>query len=132
MVLSTISLDTSAYSAFMRGETAAKDVLQRADHILLSQIVIGELAFGFARGRFPQKNWQELYRFLDSPRVQVVDIDFDTALHYAQVLAQLQKNGTPIPTNDIWLAASTIRHAAALVTSDHHFARVDGLMRHML
>ena len=85
MVLSRIGLDTSAYSAFLRGDDRIQEAIQRANEILLPQIVVGELAFGFEMGKQKQKNWKEFYRFLSSPRVEVVDIDFDTALYYARI-----------------------------------------------
>ena len=83
-------------------------------------------------GKQKQKNWKEFYRFLSSPRMEVVVIDFDTALYYARIFMQLRKAGNPIPTNDIWVAASCIRHAAALVTLDHHFEYIDGLIRYAI
>ncbi|MDQ7065710.1 MAG: type II toxin-antitoxin system VapC family toxin [candidate division KSB1 bacterium] len=132
MVLSKIILDTSAHSAFMRGEPRAVEAVQLAGQIFIPQIVVGELAYSFEAGTKKQKNWQVFYRFLDSPRVEVVDIDFDTALYYARVLAQLLKNGTPIPTNDIWIAASCLRHSATLLTRDPHFEYIEGLIRFML
>ena len=47
---------------------------------------------------------------------------------YTRIAAQLKRQGTPIPTNDIWIAAQTMEHGAELITSDHHFERISGLV----
>lgn len=75
-----VMLDTSAYSAFMRGHPEIKLALQRADEIYLNAIVLGELLAGFIRGKHRRKNERELRTFLSSPRVSLVEMDEDTLL----------------------------------------------------
>ena len=118
------SLDTSAYSAFMRGHDDIRTILQEAEEITLTPVVLGELHAGFARGRHRRKNERELRLFLSSPRVHVVNIDDETAERYAVILNGLRTAGTPIPTNDIWIAASAMQHGVTIVTTDEHFERV--------
>lgn len=119
-----VLLDTSAYSAFMLGHPECKLALQQADQIYFTPVVLGELLAGFIRGKWRRKNERELRTFLSSPRVQVIDVDADTAERYAVILSGLWKAGTPIPTNDIWIAASAMQHGLRLLTRDAHFRQV--------
>jgi tRNA(fMet)-specific endonuclease VapC len=122
-----ILLDTNAYTAFMLGAAEVVDVVAHADSLYLNSIVLGELLGGFAAGTREPKNRAELARFLDSPRVKVLPITVDTADSYALIYAGLRRKGHPIPTNDLWIAASALEHGAALLTRDAHFSHVDGL-----
>jgi predicted nucleic acid-binding protein len=122
-----ILIDTNAYTAFMLGDAAVVEVVAHAERICLNSIVLGELLGGFAAGKRESKNRAELARFLDSPRVEVVPVTAQTADSYALVYAGLRRKGVPIPTNDLWIAASALEHGAALLTRDAHFARIDGL-----
>ena len=117
-------LDTSAYSAFLRGHDGIKATLQRTDEICLSATILGELLAGFRRGVHRRKNETELETFLSSPRVQVLDVDRATAERYALILDGLRRSGTPIPTNDIWIAATAMQHGLRLVTTDAHYQHV--------
>lgn len=123
----TILIDTNAYTAFMLGDAAVVEVIAHAERICLNSIVLGELLGGFAAGAREGKNRGELARFLDSPRVELVPITAQTADSYALVYAGLRRKGQPIPSNDLWIAASALEHGAALLTRDAHFGHVDGL-----
>ena len=122
--MSRVLLDTSAYSAFMRGDAAVKERLQTADAIYVTPVVLGELRVGFLRGRARQKNEERLRQLLSSSRVSVVPVDDDTAERYAVILNGLWAAGTPIPTNDIWIAASAMQYGLTVVTTDAHFLRI--------
>ena len=122
-----ILLDTNAYTAFMLGAAEVIEVIAHADKLFLTPIVLGELLGGFAAGTREPKNRAELARFLDSPRVEVLGLTAQTADSYALVHAGLRRKGHPIPTNDLWIAASALEHGAALLTRDAHFAHIDGL-----
>jgi predicted nucleic acid-binding protein len=98
--------------------------LQEASHIVLSSIVLGELQAGFLRGTRRIQNVNELRAFLGSTRVSVADVDSETALRYAEILYSLQRAGNPIPTNDIWIAATAMQHGLRVLTTDAHFQRV--------
>ena len=117
-------VDTSAYSAFMRGHGGIKAALQEADEIFVNSVVLGELRAGFIRGRRRRKNDDELDRLLASPRVKLLDVTEETAERYAVILNSLWQAGTPIPTNDIWIAASSMEHGLELVTTDVHYEKV--------
>ena len=122
-----IAIDTNAYSAFKRGQADTVEVLRHAPDILLSAVVLGELLGGFAAGTREAANRTELNLFLQSPRVRLVECGAVTADRYALVYAALRKQGQPIPTNDLWIAASCLEHGCALLTLDAHFAAVGGL-----
>jgi len=119
-----ILVDTSAYSAFMLGHPDVKHALQEADAVYLNPIILGELHAGFLQGRWRKKNEDELRTFLASPRVGVVDVTGATAERYAAILAFLWKSGVPIPTNDIWIAASAMEHGLKVVATDAHYTKV--------
>lgn len=122
-----ILLDTNAYTAFMLASTEVIEVLAHAERLYLNSVVLGELLGGFAAGTRESKNRAELARFLDSPRVEVLPVTAETADSYALVYAGLRRKGQPIPTNDLWIAASALEHSAALLTRDSHFSQIDGL-----
>jgi len=105
------------------------DVLKKIDLIGFSTISIGELISGFKGGSREKENREELNIFLDSPRVVVHKIDEATADFYASVLNQLKQAGTPIPTNDIWIAAVVFQHGYKLYTKDKHFNFIHGLVQ---
>ena len=91
-------------------------------------MVLGELYAGFKGGIKEKKNKVDLDQFLDSPRVEVIHVDEATSEVYAHIFWNLRKKGHPIPTNDIWVAASAFQHNLALFTLDNHFNKVEGLI----
>jgi len=126
--LRRIIIDTNIYAAFKRNVQDVVKVFRRVDYIGINTVVLGELYSGFKGGAKENLNKQELEQFLDKPRVDVIPIDENTAEFYAQVYWNLKRNGTPIPTNDMWIAASALQHGLALFSLDGHFKEVDGLM----
>ena len=122
-----IALDTNAYAAFKRGDERIVTVLQHAPVIILCVTVLGELLGGFAAGQRESHNRNELTQFLNTPRVKIVSSTTATADIYALVYLALRRKGQPIPTNDLWIAASSLEYGAALLTLDTHFKLIDGL-----
>ena len=122
-----IALDTNAYAAFKRGDADIVAVLQHAPSIIVCVTVLGELLGGFATGQRESVNRGELAQFINTPRVKVVPGTVATADLYALVYAALRRKGQPIPTNDLWIAASSLEHGAALLSFDAHFRYIDGL-----
>ena len=124
----TFSLDTSAFSDFNRGDSRLKKWFRTENEILISQIVIGELRAGFAAGNRREANEQLLQKFLDSPSVRTVSITDATTKLFAEIYLKLRKAGTPIGTNDMWIASLTLEHDVPLLTTDSDFANVPDLM----
>jgi len=117
----TIATDTNRYRDFCAGESAAVEVFASAHAIHVPFVVLAELRAGFLIGRLSRKNEAVLLRFLSRPRVRVLCADEQTTQHYARVFAQLRAQGTPIPTNDIWIAALVMQHGLLLYSRDGHF-----------
>lgn len=124
-----LALDTNAYRLVMEGEAAAIGLVRTAGAILMPVPVIAELRYGFVRGTKGRKNEAYLVRFLDQPRVEVLECDEETTRHYALLKDQLKRQGTPIPVNVVWIAAQVIQHAAVLLTRDSDFDNVPQLPR---
>lgn len=122
-----IMLDTSAYVGFKRNDVELVERIVGAEQILFSPVVLGELMFGFHNGTRFKENMDDLNSFLEHESVQLVPIGKITSDRYSRIAAQLKRQGTPIPTNDIWIAAQAMEHGAELITSDQHFKKINGL-----
>jgi tRNA(fMet)-specific endonuclease VapC len=92
-------------------------------------VVLGELRAGFLGGSRAPENEANLARFLNSPRVEVLLADEETTHHYARLFHQLRRQGTPIPTNDIWIAALVTQHQLYLFARDDHFDHLPQIPR---
>ena len=117
-------LDTSAYSHFKRGDEQVVELIDRAEWIGLPAVVIGELWLGFLLGSRLRQNQAELDAFVDHPVVEMLAVDDEVARIYAEIVVDLRKAGTPVPTNDIWVAATAARAGAPVVTYDSHFSAI--------
>ena len=122
-----VVLDTNAYSGMMRGDESVVHHIVRAQQILLSSIVAGELLFGFRQGTRLKKNLAELDTFLDHPNVSLLPVTMTTADRFGRIAVALRAKGKPIPTNDIWIAAHAFEAGADLLSFDKHFEHIDGL-----
>jgi tRNA(fMet)-specific endonuclease VapC len=122
--LSRIVLDTSAYSAIVRGDARLKAPIQTADEIYFTPIVLGELLFGFKKGKKERENLALLREFMESPRVSVVVVDAETSERYAILQSHLRRAGTPVAANDLWIAASASQHGLRVLTLDVDFNRI--------
>jgi predicted nucleic acid-binding protein len=124
-----LALDTNAYRLFMDGDDLAARLVRQAGQVCLPVPVIAELRFGFLNGTRGRKNEATLAVFLDAARVEVLDCDERTTVFYAQLKAQLKQQGTPIPLNDVWIAALALQHQALLFTRDRDFDHLPQLPR---
>jgi len=125
--LKLVVLDTNAYSAIAKGNPDALAVAQQVDTLLIPPVVLGELLGGFLVGTRYAKNKAELDEFLAYSKVVVVEVNARTSEHYATIYKQLREAGTPIPTNDIWIAATALQFEAGIFTYDKHFEKIEGL-----
>jgi tRNA(fMet)-specific endonuclease VapC len=123
-----ILLDTSAYSAFRRGHPEILAAVQEAGEIYVNATVLGELKAGFRGGAHRAKGDKGLADFLASPRVSVLSIDEASSDFYSTIVGSLRERGAPIPTNDVWIAASAMQHGLRVVTTDAHFSTVPQIL----
>jgi tRNA(fMet)-specific endonuclease VapC len=122
-----VLLDTNAYSALRRGHEGVAEMVRHSEEVLLSVVVVGELLFGFRNGSRYEENARALLDFLEDPNVRLLPITWATADLFGRMAATMRKNGKPIPTNDIWIAAHAMEVSADLISSDSHFRGVAGL-----
>jgi tRNA(fMet)-specific endonuclease VapC len=123
-----IALDTTAYVAFKQSINAVVEYIVKAERILFSPVVLAELMFGFRGGTKFRDNMAELSLFLEHPAVEFVQIGEVTADRYSRIAMDLKRRGSPLPTNDIWIAAQAMEHGAELITLDSHFEKINGLV----
>ena len=122
-----VIIDTNVYSNAMRGEQTFINIFQQYENILFSPIVIGELLAGFRRGTREKENRKQLKFFLNNERIAGLNISSETSEFYSFILNDLRTKGTPIPVNDIWIAASAMEHGAPIASDDSHFIKINGI-----
>jgi predicted nucleic acid-binding protein len=122
-----VILDTNALSAWCDDDRALLSVLPFDRPLYLAVIVLGEYRFGIqvTRDRTARQTWLAQME----AALPVLDADSETARHYAEVREELRKAKTPIPENDIWIAALARQHQLALISRDAHFDHITGLQR---
>jgi len=122
-----ILLDTNAYVSYLAGDHAVLDALGEAEIIYLSIFVLGELYAGFRGGSREIENCRILGRFIRKPSVSVLEAGNETAEIFGKVKNDLKVAGTPLPINDVWIAAHAIETGSVIVTYDTHFLKVSGI-----
>lgn len=122
-------LDTNRYTDFVRGEPTVVQTVQAATRIFIPFITLAELRGGFACGVRSRENEATLTRILQRPTVCALYPDGETTHHYAAIYRQLRRQGTPVPTNDLWIAALAVQHELVLFSRDPHFQQLPQLAR---
>jgi predicted nucleic acid-binding protein len=125
--VSRLVLDTSAYSHFRTGHHEVHDALARAERVLIPVTVLGELEAAFEWGTRARENRRALESYLEESFVDVLPATHSVARQYGRVFTALRRAGTPLPVNDIWIAAATLDCGGTLLTFDRDFGRVPGL-----
>ncbi len=120
-------LDTNAVSAVADNEPGAVRIFSQAASVELPVIVLGEYRFGIAHSR-RRSEYEKWFEQLITATM-VLLVDHETAIHYAQIRAELKKAGQPIPSNDLWIAALCRQHRLPLMSQDKHFDAVQRLKR---
>ena len=123
-----IAIDTNIYTSFKCNDEGVVNTFRDCDLIGVDITVIAELFSWFSLGGKEKRNREELEAFLNSPRVEVLFHDLETADYYALIVKRLRTKGRPIPTNDIWIAANAMKHGLALYSFDVHFEEIEGLV----
>jgi tRNA(fMet)-specific endonuclease VapC len=124
-----VALDTNRLTDLFQGDAQLADRLSHCDEVWIPLIVLGEIQAGFYGGSQQHRNEALLRSFLVKPTVGVLLPDRNTAEHYGRLLVQLKRAGTPIPDNDIWIAALALEHDLTLITRDRHFEQIPQLPR---
>ncbi len=125
--VSRLVLDTSAYSHMRAGHDVVLDMVAAAEIVLMPVTVLGELEAGFELGSRARENRVVLAEFLSEPFVSILPITPEVARRYGQIFANLRRAGTPITTNDIWIAATVVDCGGYLVSFDQDFHRIQSL-----
>jgi tRNA(fMet)-specific endonuclease VapC len=122
-----IILDTNAYTQLLTGREDVLDIISTADTLYMSIFVLGELYTGFSGGSKEQENREILNRFLLKPTVKILNATLETADVFGMLKSKLKAAGTPLPINDIWVAAHAIETGSVLISFDKHFNKISGL-----
>lgn len=122
-----VALDTNRLTDLFQGDAALAEWLGLCDEVWIPLIVLGELKAGFYGGTQPNRNEGVLQRFLAKTTVAVLLPSRETAEHYARLFVQLKRAGSPVPDNDLWIAALVLEHDLRLITRDRHFQRIPQL-----
>ncbi len=120
-------LDTNALSALAEGEPAALTLAARANQVEIPVIVLGEYRFGISRSRHREEYERWVEEMLSGSTV--LDVSEPTTAAYAEIRSELKQAGTPIPSNDVWIAALCRQYGLPILTRDRHFDYVEGLTR---
>lgn len=127
--MKNILLDTNCYTAYLAGDERVLDALAEAESVYMSVFVLGELFAGFRGGSRELQNRNNLKQFLAKSTVTVLDATMETAEIFGDLKEKLKKSGTPLPINDVWIAAHTLETSSVLITYDAHFQLITGLRR---
>jgi tRNA(fMet)-specific endonuclease VapC len=125
-----VALDTNRLTDLFQGDAELADRLGECDEVWIPLIVLAEIKAGFYGGSQQHRNEILLQSFLGKPTVGILLPARQTAEHYARLFVQLKRAGTPIPDNDLWIAALALEHDLLLITRDRHFESVPQLLRH--
>ena len=124
-----VALDTNRLTDLFQGDTALAERLAVCDQVWIPLIVLAEIKAGFYGGTQQHRNEGVLQRLLAKTTIDVLLPSRETAEHYARLFVQLKRAGTPVPDNDLWIAALALEHDLVLITRDQHFERIPQLLR---
>jgi len=121
-----IVLDTNIYADYAEG---AADVVEAMAHygefLFIPSIVIGELNYGFMKSQRRQFNERKLQQVINRLKIDIIDVTAEVARKYGMIALSLERKGTKIPVNDVWIAACCMEIGGTLLTRDKHFTQVD-------
>lgn len=126
MTGNSLTADTNIFIDLMKGDETVSQKLESCNEVYISPVVLAELYFGAYRSANPEKHVSKIASAIQKSRL--LKIDATTAEIFVSIKLALFTNGTPIPENDIWIAASAVQHQLPLYTTDKHFADVAGLL----
>jgi tRNA(fMet)-specific endonuclease VapC len=119
-------LDTNTYCDYAEGLPDVVDIMAtRSQFLSIPSVVLGELLYGFMKGSRQQFNEKKLFQIIGHLNIEIIDVNADVARKYALIYRSLEKRGTKIPINDVWIAACCMAVGGTLLTRDQHFEAVD-------
>lgn len=122
-------IDSNRFIDFCAGESEVVDAFEQAALLVVPFVVLAEIRVGAHSLRRGDTQVRILGELLQQQGVRVAHSSDTTTHHYAMLYARLKKAGTPIPTNDIWIAALAIEHSLVLYSRDAHFDRFPDIPR---
>jgi tRNA(fMet)-specific endonuclease VapC len=126
-----IALDTNRLTDLFQGDAGLAGFLGTCDEVWIPFVVLAEMKAGFCGGARQAHNEALLANLLARETVTILFAGRETTEQYARLFVQLKRAGTPVPDNDLWIAAMAIEHDLALVTRDQHFDKLPQLRRAM-
>ena len=124
-----VALDTNRITDLFRGDLELAEQLSTAEEVWIPLFALGEIKAGFQGDTQQRRNESLLNRLLAKPTVDVLLPGRETAEQYARIFVQLRRAGTPVPDNDLWIAALVLEHDLVLITRDRHFERIPQVIR---
>lgn len=124
-----VALDTNRLTDLFKGDVALAEWLGTCEEVWIPLFVLAEIKAGFYGGTEQQRNEILLHNLLAKSTVDVLMPGRGTAEYYARLFVQLKRAGTPVPDNDLWIAALALEHDLLLVTRDRHFRSIPQLLQ---
>ena len=119
-------LDTNAYCDYAEGRFETVNIMAtHGESIFIPAVVLGELSYGFRKGRQRAFNEEKLQEVISLLQIEILNITAEVASKYGKIYLSLVKKGRLIPINDVWIAASCMDIGGTLLTRDRHFQFVD-------
>jgi tRNA(fMet)-specific endonuclease VapC len=122
-------LDTNRLTDVLEGDDVLAHLIESAAEVWIPFVALAEIKAGFLGGNRRTKNEASLEFLMRISGVEALFADRETTEVYARLFYSMRRAGTPIPTNDLWIAALAVQHGLALVTRDRHFARIPQVQR---
>jgi len=124
-----VALDTNRLTDLFRGDATLAELLETCEEVWIPLFVLAEIKAGFYGGTRQHQNETLLRKLLAKATVAVLLPSRETTEHYARLFVQLKRAGTPVPDNDLWIAALALQHDLTLITRDQHFQHIPQLLR---
>ena len=119
-------LDTNIYCDYAEGlPDVVEAMAQYGEFLFLPSIVLGELKYGFMKGKRQSFNERKLRQVINRLRIEIIDVNADVARKYGMIFLSLERKGAKIPVNDVWISACSMEVGGTLLTRDKHFTLVD-------
>jgi tRNA(fMet)-specific endonuclease VapC len=123
-----VALDTNRLTDLFKGDQKLSACLESCDEVWIPLIVLAEIKAGFYGGAQQQSNEILLRKLFSKATFAVLLPGRETAEQYARLFVQLKRAGTPVPDNDLWIAALALQHDLTLITRDRHFQHIPQLL----